>query len=301
MKFKKNKTQFGRSRSKVNSTLNQQVNFSKRNVESKNADKQSAKSNLKHGLLVFGQKFGIFLLVVAGLVSLINVLTLSSVPRIVYLKTDGQTGQLRETKIYEDYAAKVLSSSSMNGNKLTFNETKVSNDIAAHFPEIKNVSVTIPFLSHKPIVYLEPAVATLILANDQAAYVVADNGKAILHAPDTSGLSKFKLPVIKDSYTKVNSANDRLLPTSTIAFIKEINVQLTAKSIQITDMTLPANNSELNVRVEGKPYMIKFNLQDDTAREQAGTAIAVMNYLNRKNIQPSQYIDARVAGRAYYK
>ena len=65
-------------------------------------------------------------------------------------------------------------------------------------------------------------------------------------------------------------------------------------------MTLPPAASELDVKIAGKPYFVKFNLQADDARRQAGTFLATQAQLQRKGITPAQYIDVRVEGRAYY-
>jgi hypothetical protein len=66
-------------------------------------------------------------------------------------------------------------------------------------------------------------------------------------------------------------------------------------------MTLPPATSELDVRVAGQPYFIKFNLQSGDARQQAGTFLATQSHLQSQNIVPSTYIDVRVDGRSYYK
>lgn len=298
--FKKKKQPLGRSRSNVNSTLNQPANFSSRNIDNEVEEKKSkkAKSGTFKKIL---QKFGLLILIAAGIVSLINVLTLSNNPKIVYLKTDGQTGQLRDSQEYQKYAQEVLSSSAFNSNKLTFNEASASQTIAAHFPEVTSVSITIPFLSHRPSVNIQPAVATLILDSGSKAYVVADNGKAIVKGSTPADLSKFNLPVVKDSLSGDLDPSKKLLPSSVVTFIKEINSQFAAKQLKITEMSLPNNSGELDVKVDGKPYFIKFNLQKDNAREQAGSALATMGYLAKKNITPSQYVDVRVVGRTYYK
>ncbi len=66
-------------------------------------------------------------------------------------------------------------------------------------------------------------------------------------------------------------------------------------------MTLPVGTSELDVRLAGQPYSVKFNLESGTARQQAGTFLATESKLKSQNVTPAEYIDVRVDGRAYYK
>ena len=298
----KNKKQpKGRSRSNIKSTLSQPANFSSRNIENDQQDPPKNKNKRSAGFKNVLRKSGLLILIVAGAVSLFNILTLSSNPKINYLKTDGQTGQLRSSDEYQKYSKEILSSNLLNSNKLTFNEANASNEITKHFPEVNSVSITIPFLSHRPIVNIQPAVATLIIDTGNNAYVVADNGKAIVKASSSQDLSSFNLPVVKDSVAGNLDPANKLLPTYVVNFIKEINAQFSAKNLKITELSLPVNNSELDVKIDGKTYYVKFNLQKDNAIEQSGSALATINYLSKKNINPSQYLDVRVLGRAYYK
>jgi hypothetical protein len=67
-------------------------------------------------------------------------------------------------------------------------------------------------------------------------------------------------------------------------------------------MILPAASRELDIHLTGLPYFVKFNLNDNAdAKQQVGTFLATRKYLTTHNITPTQYVDARVLGRVYYK
>jgi hypothetical protein len=64
---------------------------------------------------------------------------------------------------------------------------------------------------------------------------------------------------------------------------------------------LPPAASELDVQLNGRPYFVKFNLQSNNPRGEAGTFLATIAQLSRQNIVPGHYVDVRVDGRAYYQ
>jgi hypothetical protein len=77
---------------------------------------------------------------------------------------------------------------------------------------------------------------------------------------------------------------------------------LQQQHLAVATFVLPAGSSELDVYLDGKPYYMKCNLAlSDTAREQVGTFLAVQHDLEEQGRRPGQYIDVRIAGRAYYK
>jgi hypothetical protein len=71
--------------------------------------------------------------------------------------------------------------------------------------------------------------------------------------------------------------------------------------MSVGSMILPAGTSELDVHLAGQPYFVKFNLNNNDPRQQAGTFLAAIANLQKNHITPAQYIDVRVDGRAYYQ
>jgi hypothetical protein len=65
-------------------------------------------------------------------------------------------------------------------------------------------------------------------------------------------------------------------------------------------MVLPVQTNELDVNLAGQSYFVKFDLQENDPRQQAGTFLATIASLKSQNITPTKYVDVRVDGRAYY-
>lgn len=243
-------------------------------------------------------KFGWLLLLIVIVVSLANVLSLSNSAKVVVLGSSNQSN--RSTSIYAKTASQDLQRSIWNRNKITFNTGQLRQQLLNQFPELTQVSVTLPLLTHQPIVYIEPARPALILVTANAAFLVGDSGKALLSAVQPSGLNQSDLPLVNDQSGLLVKLNHQALSASSVQFIQVITGQLTAKHYTVSTMTLPAASSEFDVRLNGQPYLLKFNLRGD-ARGQVGTFLATIAELHHKNIMPTNYIDIRVDGRAYYK
>ncbi|MEK7594836.1 MAG: hypothetical protein AAB436_04315 [Patescibacteria group bacterium] len=278
---------------------------SRRSDRSRENGRQKQYENTKRQTARLGrywlQRFGLLALLLAIIVSAFNVLSLSTNARVLPLTTDSSRSFLRSTEDYEAAASKLLGSSLWNHNKVTVNTAQISGAMLKQFPELTDVTVTVPLFSHRPIVYVEPAQPALILVAKNGSFVVDNKGKALLLGSSPASLNQPKLPVINDQGGLTIKLNRQALSAANVDFIQTVLGQLNAKKLAITGMTLPAATSELDVVVAGQPFVAKFNLQSNNARGQAGTLLATLDTLKKQNIVPTKYIDVRVDGRAYYQ
>ena len=247
------------------------------------------------------QRIGVIILSVAVLVSVVNVLSLSTDTKVVPLTAAGSRSFLRPTAVYAAAANRQLSSSIWSRNKITVNTSRLSHELLNQFPELSSVSVTVPLLAHRPVVYVATAQPALILATGSGSFVVDTTGKALIAGANPASLNQPNLPLLNDQSGLHIQANHQALPATNVGFIQVVIAQLAAKQFAVSGMTLPPAASELDVHLNGQPYFIKFNLESDQPREQAGTFLATIAQLRRQNITPGQYVDVRVPGRAYYK
>lgn len=266
----------------------------KRGSASKNALRARAASTF------WLQRVGVVVLSIAVLASVINSVTLSTNPKIVTLG-DTSGSLLQAPSVYQQAATDILASSPFNKNKITVNASEVSRKLEAKFPELSRVSVTVPLLAHRPVVYIQPAQPGLILQAQNGTFLLDDSGTAIRRGSSSSSFGAIDVPVVTDKSGLAITMNKSALPAEDVAFIQEVRTQLAAKQFTVTTITLPPAASQVDVALEGKPYIVKFNLQHDTARQQAGTFLATINRLQQQNQIPAQYIDVRVDGRAYYQ
>jgi len=68
---------------------------------------------------------------------------------------------------------------------------------------------------------------------------------------------------------------------------------------EVESVIIPAATRQIDVKLKGRGYLIKTNTDRDPLQEGEDVAHA-LQYFDRKNIQP-QYVDVRVAHKAFYK
>jgi hypothetical protein len=244
-------------------------------------------------------KGGLLILIVAVAASLINVFTLSSSAHVIPLSDSTDKAYLQPTSVYEAAADKVLKKSVWNRSKITVDANGISQSLLKQFPELASVSVTIPLMAHRPLVYIEPTQPSFILAAANGSFVLDSNGK-VLSSLNQSNSLNLGLPTITDESNFQPKLKQQALSTADVKFTQIVIAELAAKNYVVSSLVLPAASSELDVHLTGQPYYIKYNLENNDPAQQAGTFLATINNLKKQNITPSQYVDVRVDGRAYY-
>ncbi len=245
------------------------------------------------------QRFGLIVLLVALIISVANVLSVSDNARIVSLGSSSSF--LQDSTVYQQAADRILAGSIWNRNKITINTDDISRQLLRQFPELSSASVTLPLVSKRPTVYVQAAQPALILSSKDGSFVIDTSGKALLHAASLPAASQASLPLVTDQSGLDVALNRQVLPANDVSFMQTVAAELAARHIGIASMTLPGGTSELDVHLAGLPYIVKFNLENNDSRQQAGTFLATQSKLQSQHITPSQYIDVRVDGRAYYK
>ncbi|HET9173822.1 MAG TPA: hypothetical protein VFN56_00905 [Candidatus Saccharimonadales bacterium] len=262
-----------------------------------------AESRLRSLLRYTAQRGGLLVLIAAIALFLISSISLSTTPRVVIMPEASNASLLHSTAVYQQVMHDILSSSVWNHNKLTIDTSNVSNQLESKFPELSNVSIVLPLVSHRPIVYIEPSPPAFLLHAVNGSFIVSDSGKIVLSATQLPANAHLSLPIITDQTGLQAQVHKQILTTADIQFLQIIVTELATHHIAISNLVLPKAASELDVQLTGQPYIVKFNMQPgpNDARQQAGTFIAVANKLASAHVLPSSYIDVRVDGRAYYK
>jgi hypothetical protein len=247
------------------------------------------------------RRFGMIAVLLAVLVGLLNALAVSADARVLPLDS-GERTFLRDRTVYQQAARGLFAGSVMNRTKLTINTAAISAALERQFPELATVTIKLPLIDHRPIVYIQPATPALVLITTQgSSYIVDDRGRVLANTRDVA-YNAPHLPNVKDNSGTAVSTGRQALPTGTVSFLQAVLFQLERKQLNVSTFVLPAGKSELDAYLYGQSYFIKFNLADsDTAQQQAGTFLAVRHHLQEQGTAPVQYIDVRVDGRAYYK
>jgi len=248
---------------------------------------------LKRGPAVVGS-------VILGLFAVFNLL-LSSHPKVVPLTATPGAIFLRNSQAYAAAADEALASSVLNRTKVTINTEHLTQALQSKFPELAHVTVSVPFIGSQPTVYIQPATPALLLSTTDGQLLVVDrSGRALLAAAQVPHIDKLGLPVVADRSGLSVQAGGFVLPSTSVSFITEVARQLKAKGLSITALDLPAGTSELDLKVSGVSYLVKYNLRGN-ARVEVGAFLAVKQQLEREHKTPGSYIDVRVEDRAYYR
>lgn len=230
-------------------------------------------------------------------------LRLNSTPKLVILGDSASRIFLQNTSVYQQAAQKDLASSAFNGNKATFDATRISDELRAQFPELAAVSVSLPVFGSQPTIYILPVDPQLVLrdANGQR-YILDDSGQVL--ASDTSQVThgvSFSVPTIIDQSGLPITIGKLALPDTTVSYITEVAGQFRAAHVSVSNYILPGGGaSELDAQITGESYIVRFNLHGN-ARIEVGDYVAIAQYLSQNNEKASQYIDVMADGRAYYK
>lgn len=248
------------------------------------------------------RRFGLLMILLAVVISLVNVLGLSTDPKIISIPTNsGQTTYLHSLDTYQAAAAQLFAGSVLNRTKITLDASGIAAALQRQFPELAAVSVSFPLIGHRPLVYIEPTQPVLVLlTNSGSAYIVDEKGRAV-SAVGVSAVESLHLVGVQDKSGATITVGQSALAGDTITFIQEIIFQMQAKHLAISTLVLPAATNELDMYLAGQTYEVKFNLVNPTADQQIGTFLAVRHDLQGKGVVPRQYIDVRIDGRAYYR
>lgn len=260
------------------------------------------KKNNKVARYLFNRA-GFVLASVAVVFCLINVLKLSSNPKVEPLLASSNAFSLHSPAVYQSAASALFKKSLANNNKITVDTQSIEEALKKEFPELADVSIAMPLLGHRPIVYVQPTQPAFILSSSEhQAFIIDENGRALIDINEVPDLGKLKLLSIQDQSGLPLSNGNLVLPNVDVAFIKTIIAQFKAQKIGISALILPAGGSELDVHLSGKQFFVKFDLHNySSGIQQAGTFISAYKKLNQEGRLPSSYIDVRVLGRAYYR
>ncbi|MDB5175269.1 MAG: hypothetical protein JWM81_127 [Candidatus Saccharibacteria bacterium] len=227
--------------------------------------------------------------------------SLTTSPKLVIEDAAHATSVIQNPNDYTAAAQKILASSILNQNKVTVATASIGSSLQRQFPELASARLVLPFFGRTPVLYVEASQPVLLLATPSGSFALDRSGTALATGARLAQLSKLNLPLITDESGIKVTLHKQALSTGNVSFIRNVITQLNAKGLTVNTLTLPAGTSQLSVRISGQPYLIKFNLQSNTAAQQAGTFLALRERLESQGITPGEYVDVRVDGRAYYK
>ncbi len=238
------------------------------------------------------------------------VLWLETTPRIKVITPSQNTASsavlLREESVYLDGISAILKQSVVNRSKLFMNSNAVSAEILKQFPEFGDVVVSIPLISHRPIVSITPRSPVIKLQTTKGIYLIDSTGTVLANIADISlddnELNDLvDLPLIEDQTATEVSVGNRVVTEETTQFMLDISDQLALTSLEVKSVYLPrVTPNELRIQFSGKPYFAKLDTTSDS-RRQIGSLLSAISYVSERGSAVNEYIDVRVDGKVFYK
>ncbi len=239
-------------------------------------------------------KLGIVLVIV--IVALFKVLFVSGSPNVVVAD---QYNVYREEAAYKTAVAQAIAGSNWHSNKLTFDDTAIQTAILEQLPEVAQVEIIIPLINNRPVVKLTLLPPGLLVRSNRETFVIASSGRVV--TKQSAATASLTVPQLTDESTTEYKVGEYGFSELSVQFITELKHQMTAKQVGVSKWTVPAGGiAELRMIPANERYAVKFDINGDVL-QQAGTYLAARQALETQGLQPKEYIDARVVGKAYIK
>ena len=138
--------------------------------------------------------------------------------------------------------------------------------------------------------------SAIIWKTGNQRYVVSINGRSLSEIKDqnTNGL-----PVVIDGSSIPIKVGDRVVSRDFVDFVIKLNDYFRDNKIEVEQIYVNETTSELNAKLKDG-YVVKFNTSDP-ADSQTRSLSASLALIKSQNKKPSEYIDLRVTGKAFYK
>jgi hypothetical protein len=243
------------------------------------------------------QKLPMLIALVALIVSIGYATILVSDVRVQAVNSDVL---LQDEKIYSDATKKILQSSANYKNKLTINTTEIEKKLLQEFPELSDVSITIPLLGKKPIIEVRTEKPLLLLANNNGVYALNEKGRIVASSTENNNLQDLVLPILREESNFPLEAGKGALTEQEVVFITSLIKQYDQKALEIESLVLPPLASELHVKTKDASYFVKYNLLTDS-RISTGQYFAAKKKFEAINDTPREYVDVRVEEKVFIK
>jgi hypothetical protein len=134
------------------------------------ADQQKSRSKIAGQLPVV-------LLALVAVVCAGKLLLLGTDPKIIVLgKNDVSASYLKSNADYQIAAQKALASSITSHTKITVNLDGTASTLRKQFPELQAVSMTLPLIGSRPIVYVQVAQPSVVVQSVHGNYALNKSG-----------------------------------------------------------------------------------------------------------------------------
>ena len=188
---------------------------------------------------------------------------------------------------------KLIGESAWQANLLTLNDGALADQLKSTDPLLRSVEVRRKWLHAVRVtaVLKQPSMGW---SSDDQQYLLDRDGTAIGPLPAGS-----TLPVVRDGSNLPVKVGDRVASSRFVDFITELAPALKKAGVNATLMQVRETTLDLDVSTD-KGYRLVFDTSR-TVEEEMADLKAVQALLASQKKTPTEYIDLRIAGKAYYK
>lgn len=220
--------------------------------------------------------------------------------------TGAQALSKQDSAKYQTYLNEYLANNTLANQSWSLDIPKLEGKIIEEFPELESAEIShnAPLgsslkakLSFRTPVYVWRDVSKQERFIDKNGVLFAENKMPV----KTSGLV-----AIQDQSGLVAEAGDTTVSKQTLQFLGALPGELkllyprSKGSQPLKEVAVPLSTREVRVKPQGVGYFIKFNTNREVSK-QAGELKVLLAHLKKRGITPKQYIDIRIATRAFYK
>lgn len=208
-----------------------------------------------------------------------------------------------QSKEYEEAILNAFNSHTLFRQSWLADRQAAAAAVQKQFPEIERISLSSRPLS--PVIQSEIRFRTPVFTWKDASNApqFVDQHGVLFSKNLDPGKQTADLIAIEDQSGVVLEEGSAVLTQNLIQFVGQLYAkipQLYGKGASVSRVIIPRSTREVQIQVAGQPYLIKFNTSRDI-EEQVGELKALLGFLQANSITPTQYIDLRVAHKAFYK
>lgn len=207
-----------------------------------------------------------------------------------------QPGTQPPSVVYQQTIGDYFSQRPLERFSFALNAQQLSSALTAAHPELLSVDIDKGVLGHgtnfilqfrKPILVWTTAGQQFYVDNQGIAFQYDHFGGKYVSVSDQSGLSP-------------SQSGGTVASNSFINFLgKMVGAVNVGGRGMVTDIIIPAATREVDLKLQGRGYPIKTHTDRDPL-QQAQDILNTLKWFDDHKITP-QYVDVRVAGKAYYK
>jgi cell division septal protein FtsQ len=230
---------------------------------------------------------------IIGAIVLIYVVFISNIFRVGKVDVQGPNKEL--TTNLSNEVDKYLSSGLTGRNWLFLSESDLKNRLQKTFSGQESIIVKKSF-PNRLSVKTDEQKSGIVWKTGSRRYIISVNGRVISEVKDqnTNGLA-----VVSDGSNIPVDVGSKILSRDFVDFTIKLNSFLKSNNLGPDQLSIAETTSEMTAKTNSG-YDIRFNTSEN-AEVQLRALGATLESLKSQNKKPSQYIDLRVSGRAFYK